>query len=116
MAMGLGLHKEFNDFNISPLNMEIRRRVWWCMFVFNIGAAITFGRPLAWPNKNVEASLPLNVPDRVSNYCPLSVPLSADGLQALTNLSWALPTESDHVTTYSSLIMQSKFHMLTNDI
>ncbi|ORY08475.1 fungal-specific transcription factor domain-domain-containing protein [Clohesyomyces aquaticus] len=99
MAMGLGLHKEFHDWDISPLNMEIRRRVWFCMFVFNIGAAITFGRPLAWPNKNVEVSLPLNVSDR-----------------SLTNLSWTVPTEADHVTTYSSVIMQSRFHTLANDI
>ncbi|KAF2676936.1 hypothetical protein K458DRAFT_396513 [Lentithecium fluviatile CBS 122367] len=99
MAMGLGLHKEFHDWDISPLNMEIRRRVWWCIFVFNMGAAITFGRPLAWPNRNVEVSLPLNVSDR-----------------ALTNLSRTLPKEADHVTTYSSVIMQSKFHVLTNDI
>jgi transcriptional regulatory protein GAL4 len=70
MAMGLGLHKEFNDGEISALNMEIRRRVWWCMFVFNIGAAITFGRPLAWPNKNVDVALPLNVSDRVSAIYP----------------------------------------------
>lgn len=99
MAMGLGLHKEFHDWDITPLNMEIRRRVWWCIFVFNMGAAITFGRPLAWPNRNVEVSLPLNVNDR-----------------ALTNLSRTLPTEADHITTFSSVIMQSRFHMLTNDI
>ena len=99
MAMGLGLHKEFHDWDISPLNIVIRRRVWWCMFVFNIGAAITFGRPLAWPNKNVEVSLPLNISDR-----------------ALTNLSSALPDEADRVTSYSSVIMQSRFHSLTNDI
>ena len=99
MAMGLGLHKEFHDWDISPLNMEIRRRVWWSIFVFNVGAAVTFGRPLAWPNKNVEVHLPLNLADR-----------------ALTNLSRTLPAEADHVTTFSSVIMQSKFHMLTNDI
>ncbi|KAK7426623.1 hypothetical protein QQZ08_006953 [Neonectria magnoliae] len=28
MAMGLGLQKEFQGWNISPLNMEVRRRVW----------------------------------------------------------------------------------------
>lgn len=99
MGMGLGLHKEFVGWDISPLDMEMRRRVWWCMFVFNVGAAITFGRPLAWPNKNVEVSLPLNVSSR-----------------ALTNLSRTIPAEADHVTTYSSVIMQSKFHMLTNEI
>ncbi|CAO2653817.1 Nn.00g105500.m01.CDS01 [Neocucurbitaria sp. VM-36] len=99
MAMGLGLHKEFHDWDISPLNMEIRRRVWWTMFVFNVGAAITFGRPLAWPNKNVEVHLPRNVSDR-----------------ALTSLSRTLPVQADYITTYSSVIMQSKFHVLTNDI
>jgi transcriptional regulatory protein GAL4 len=99
MAIGLGLHKEFHDWDISPLNMEIRRRVWWTMFVFNIGAAVTFGRPLAWPNKNVEVHLPLNISDR-----------------SLTNLSRITPNETDHITTFSSVIMQSKFHILTNDI
>lgn len=98
MAMGLGLHKEFRGWDISPLNMEIRRRVWWCIFVFNVGAAITFGRPVAWPG-NVELSLPLNVSSR-----------------AINNLSRTVPPEAEHITTYSSVIMQSKFHMLTNDI
>lgn len=99
MALGLGLHKEFHHWDISPLNMEIRRRVWWSMFVFNIGAAVTFGRPLAWPNKNVEVHLPINVSDR-----------------ALTNLSRTAPNEADHVTTFSAVIMQSRFHILTNEI
>jgi len=66
MAMGLGLHKEFHDWDISPLNMEIRRRVWWCICVFNVGATITFGRPLAWPSSGIDVSLPLNIHDRVS--------------------------------------------------
>ncbi|KAH7399199.1 fungal-specific transcription factor domain-containing protein [Phaeosphaeria sp. MPI-PUGE-AT-0046c] len=99
MAIGLGLHKEFRDWDISPLNMEIRRRVWWSIFVFNIGAAVTFGRPLAWPAKNVEVRLPLNVLDR-----------------SLTNLSRAFPNEVDHITTFSAVIVQSRFHLLTNDI
>jgi transcriptional regulatory protein GAL4 len=38
MAMGLGLHKEFHNWRIAPLSMEIRRRVWWCLHVFAIGA------------------------------------------------------------------------------
>lgn len=66
MAMGLGLHKEFQGWNISPLNMEIRRRVWWSLCVFDCGATITFSRPLTWPFDGVEVSLPRNVHDRVS--------------------------------------------------
>lgn len=67
MAMGLGLHKEFQGWNISPLNMEIRRRVWWSLCVFDCGATITFSRPLTWPFDGVEVSLPRNVHDRVGH-------------------------------------------------
>ncbi|KAK7702796.1 hypothetical protein SLS64_009406 [Diaporthe eres] len=35
MATGLGLHKEFTGWKISPLQMEIRRRVWWSLCVFD---------------------------------------------------------------------------------
>lgn len=65
-AMGLGLHKEFRNWKISPLTMEIRRRVWWSLYNFYIGALITFGRPLSWPETGVEVAMPLNMYDRVS--------------------------------------------------
>jgi transcriptional regulatory protein GAL4 len=65
MAMGLGLHKEFPKWDISPLQMEIRRRVWWTLFVFDIGATITFSRPIGWPHEGIEVALPLNIHDRV---------------------------------------------------
>lgn len=71
MAMGLGLHKEFQGWNISPLNMEIRRRVWWSLCVFDCGATITFSRPLTWPFDGVEVSLPRNVHDRVCAASPV---------------------------------------------
>jgi hypothetical protein len=69
MAMGLGLHKEFQGWNISPLKMEIRRRVWWTLCVFELGATITFSRPMSWPNEGIEVAYPLNVNDRVSSNC-----------------------------------------------
>lgn len=65
MAMGLGLHKEFPKWEISPLELEIRRRVWWMLFVFDVGATITFSRPLGWPTKGIEVALPLNIHDMV---------------------------------------------------
>lgn len=99
MAMGLGLHKEFRGWDISPLEMECRRRVWWSLFSFSIGAHITFGRPLAWPQNGVDVALPLNIDDR-----------------DLTNLSRTPPSEVEHVSIYSAVIFQSKFHLATNQI
>jgi transcriptional regulatory protein GAL4 len=68
MAMGLGFHKEFPKWEISPLELEIRRRVWWMLFVFDVGATITFSRPLGWPTKGIEVALPLNIHDMVCSY------------------------------------------------
>lgn len=72
MAMGLGLHKEFPGWKIQPLKMEIRRRVWWCLAIFDIGATITYGRPVSWPAGGIDVSLPLNIDDRVCSHKPSS--------------------------------------------
>ncbi|KAK4547353.1 hypothetical protein LTR36_001009 [Oleoguttula mirabilis] len=99
MAMGLGLHKEFHNWRIAPLAMEIRRRVWWCLHVFAVGAMITFGRPLSWPVHGIEVALPINVDDR-----------------DLTNVSTSLPSPRVGITTYSAVAAQARFHLATNDI
>lgn len=66
MATSLGYHKEFPGWNIPPLKMEMRRRIWWSLCVFDVGATITFSRPVLWPYEGVEVSFPMNVTDRVS--------------------------------------------------
>jgi len=73
MAMGIGLHKEFRKTNTSPFKMEIRRRVWWVMTVFDIGAEITFGRPVLMPAGGFEVALPMNIHDWVSGLLRLVI-------------------------------------------
>lgn len=46
MAISLGLHRELPFWSISPFEREVRRRVWWVVFIFDSGASITFGRPI----------------------------------------------------------------------
>ncbi|KAH8669168.1 fungal-specific transcription factor domain-containing protein [Xylariales sp. PMI_506] len=99
MATGLGFHKEFPGWNISPLKMEIRRRIWWSLCVFDVGATITFSRPILWPYKGVEVSLPMNVTDR-----------------ELTANSRSYPSEKFEVTPYTAVSTQARFHLSTNDI
>ncbi|TWU76029.1 hypothetical protein ED733_007233 [Metarhizium rileyi] len=98
MAMGLGLHKEFQGWNIAPLSMEIRRRVWWCLCSFDIGASITFGRPDVWPYKGVEVAFPLNVNDK-----------------DLSAASQSYPRESDQMTPYTAVATQARFHIATQE-
>ena len=65
MAMGIGLHKEFRGSSTSPFKMETRRRVWWCLTIFDVGAELTFGRPVLWPAGGFDVALPLNTHDWV---------------------------------------------------
>lgn len=69
VAMGIGLHKEFPNWDASLLTLEIRRRVWYCLYIFDIGAIITFSRPLDAPEDGVDVQLPINTHDSVRLTC-----------------------------------------------
>lgn len=66
-ALSLGLHKEFPKWEITLLQREIRRRVWWGVYMFDSGASITFGRPILLPELGImDAHAVLNITDDVS--------------------------------------------------
>lgn len=65
MAMGIGLHKELNHPKVNLLKLEEKRRIWWCLFVFDSGATITFSRPMDFPTGGIEVDIPNNVQDTV---------------------------------------------------
>lgn len=68
MALSLGLHKEFPEWKISLLQREVRRRVWWGIYIFDSGASITFGRPVLLPDDGVmDANQVLNIHEEVWN-------------------------------------------------
>ena len=67
MSLSLGLHKEFPGWKISLLQREIRRRLWWGVYIFDSGAAKTFGRPILLPEEDVmDCKQVLNIHDAVS--------------------------------------------------
>ncbi|KAJ6086252.1 hypothetical protein N7486_010533 [Penicillium sp. IBT 16267x] len=96
MAQSLGMHREFSAASISPFEMEIRRRVWWTIYIFDSGARLTFGRPtLSLGGVNVQ--LPHNLNDR-----DLAVDMDV------------LPEPRDIPTIASSLIWQSRLAHISN--
>ncbi len=96
MAQAIGLHREFSDSSIGPFTMEIRRRVWWTLFVFDSGSRLTFGRPTL-DLAGINIRLPRNLNDQ-----DLSVDLDE------------LPAAKDVPTVTSSLIWQTKLAQLSN--
>ncbi|KAL2784159.1 fungal-specific transcription factor domain-containing protein [Aspergillus keveii] len=100
MSMSLGLHKEFHGWKISLLQREVRRRLWWGVYIFDSGAAKTFGRPILLPEDSVmDVKHVVNIHD-----------------EALTASSVALPPEVNEPTLYSGMIAQARFHLLTNSV
>jgi transcriptional regulatory protein GAL4 len=65
LAISLGLHKEFRGWQTAPFKKEIRRRVWWSLCVLDVGATVTYGRPLNWPQVGVDIPFPLNIHEKV---------------------------------------------------
>lgn len=99
MALGLRMHRQIEDSNESTLDQEMRRRVWWCLYIFDCGQTIGYGRPLGIPCSGIDARLPLNILD--SN---------------LTALTVKLPDEEYQPTVITSVRLQSLFHLLSNSI
>lgn len=100
MALGLGLYREFPNWKSSPLKLEIRRRVWWVLYIFDAGAAVTFGRPINLPGPEiVDVSMPMNIHN-----------------ESLTPDTMVMPVELTGPTEYSGIITQAKFCLLTNGI
>lgn len=64
VAVGIGLHREYSDWAVKPWQVEMRRRVWWCLVIFDVGASITFSRPIELPT-GVDIGLPRNYSDTV---------------------------------------------------
>ncbi|PLB44509.1 hypothetical protein P170DRAFT_450591 [Aspergillus steynii IBT 23096] len=99
VAMGIGLHKEFPNWDASLLTLEIRRRVWYCLYIFDIGAIITFSRPLDSPEDGVDVQLPLNTHD-----------------SDITAGTSSVPGPAKETTVYTHLRAQAEFHLATRHI
>ncbi|KAF2491811.1 hypothetical protein BU16DRAFT_621315 [Lophium mytilinum] len=99
IAMGIGLHKEFPNWDATPLMLEMRRRVWWGLYIFDVGAIITFSRPLDFPEGGIETEIPLNVHD-----------------SDITAGTRNMPPPAQETTVYSHLRAQSTFHLATCQI
>lgn len=103
MAMGLGLYKEFSNWSSSKqqLQLEVRRRLWWGLYIFDGGAAITFGRPVNLPDAGMmDINEVSNVND--DDY------VVTDGKKEMKVVEFP--------TIYSGLIWQAKFTIVSTQI
>ncbi|KAL1297482.1 hypothetical protein AAFC00_005004 [Neodothiora populina] len=96
LAIGLGLHKELGGQKMTTLTREMRRRIWWSLCVLDVGATITYSRPLTWPQEGIDAALPSNSHE--------------DHLTSATNM---LPIEVQEATVATYIREQASYHLHT---
>ncbi|KAH8090507.1 fungal-specific transcription factor domain-containing protein [Filobasidium floriforme] len=97
MAIGIGLHVHDNHAKMSPLEAEMRKRVWWSIALLESGCSKTFGRPSGLCGVNLsQIPLPSNIDD-----------------EDLTSSSERLPPGVARETLYSTLIAHSKLARAT---
>jgi proline utilization trans-activator len=80
MALALGMHREGATGGFDSLKREVRKRVWWTMFVFEQHLCTILGRPSGIDDSEVNVSLPnetlLDSSDVLPGYLDYSVRLT----------------------------------------
>lgn len=64
MAISLGLHRQGSlilqeELRLSPIERELRKRVWWSLYIFEQYCSSLFGRPSAVMEEEISADLPV---------------------------------------------------------
>ncbi|KAJ5096398.1 hypothetical protein NUU61_005754 [Penicillium alfredii] len=101
IAMGIGLHKEFSSSQArgNLFTTEMRRRIWHCLYIFDVGAIITFSRPLDFPKDGIDVALPINIHD-----------------PDFTQGTKVMPASANETTIYTHMRAQASFHMASREI
>jgi proline utilization trans-activator len=58
MAMALGMHREGTSGGFDALEREVRKRVWWTVYIFEANQCAILGRPCAIDDHEVNVSFP----------------------------------------------------------
>lgn len=62
MAISLGLHRDGSNFsNLSPFEIQMRRRVWWALCLFDVRASEDQGTEFTIAVDSFDTKIPLNI-------------------------------------------------------
>ncbi|KAE8402102.1 hypothetical protein BDV37DRAFT_165721 [Aspergillus pseudonomiae] len=85
LAQSLGLHRHTRRFKHSPGESELRRRIWWSVYVLDVQSSILYGLPRNIQAADTDTDLPTN-----TDY---------DDMHS-DQLSYPLPGETTHIEPF----------------
>ncbi|KAF7943978.1 hypothetical protein EAE96_010390 [Botrytis aclada] len=85
MAQALGLHRDGSHFpNLTPYEVETRRRVWWSVCLLDLRASEDQGTELSTAGNSVDTKFPLNINDVDLNLHTKNMPTARSGVTDMT--------------------------------
>jgi hypothetical protein len=66
-SIDLGMHREAHYLTLTPYQAELRRRLFWSVYMLDRVIAISLGRPVNLSDQDIDVKLPLDVNDTVTD-------------------------------------------------
>lgn len=70
IAQGMGVHRDGAQFDLTPYEIEMRRRIWWAILVLDLRSAEELGSELTVTEQSFDTKLPSNLND--ADFSPKS--------------------------------------------
>jgi Fungal specific transcription factor domain/Fungal Zn(2)-Cys(6) binuclear cluster domain len=90
-AVDLGLHREEHYRNITPYKSELRRRLFWSIYLLERVVALSLGRPFSIADRDIDTKLPFDFDDSTRDddiiAQTLANPSTSMGSRPTTNLT-----------------------------
>ncbi|KAL9600820.1 MAG: hypothetical protein Q9219_002958 [cf. Caloplaca sp. 3 TL-2023] len=84
LAQSLGLHRDGEQFGISPLETEMRRRLWWTLIHLDLRASEDHGTDPTILDQTFDTRFPLNINDEDINSSMTEPPPEHEGSTEMT--------------------------------
>lgn len=79
LAQGMGLHRDGTQFDLTPFETEMRRRLWWTILILDLRSAEEVGSELTIPDTSFDTHMPLNINDADIDPSTVDMPPSRIG-------------------------------------
>lgn len=84
LATSLGVHRDGAQFNLSPFETELRRRLWWQISTLDVRASEDHGCDPSIPESSFDTKFPLNINDSDIDPYMKEAPVEHEGATEMT--------------------------------
>lgn len=106
MAQGMGLHRDGTNFRLSPFEIEMRRRLWWAIYLLDTQSSEFHAIGTQITENSYDTEMPLNISDE--DISPNST-RSPESQTAFTEMTFSL-VRIDMIVSHRRSVLQTSEH------